>query len=100
MTDYETTDRYENNTRERRENRYRSERRERPDRADKRKPREEEDDKGTVLTCTSCGFAHFSRWEAPEGWNEDEHPIPEEHQVCDRCITDRIFKKNMARLSS
>jgi len=75
-----------------------------------------EDDAGTVLTCTECRLGFFSRWEAPEGFGSEApvgvketlsekaqrvllNAVPKKHQVCTACLSNRIFKKNMAILN-
>ncbi|MHA2066248.1 MAG: hypothetical protein ACXABY_17890 [Candidatus Thorarchaeota archaeon] len=58
----------------------------------------DDDDKGTVLTCKKCLNGFFSHWEAPEGFDPENPVVPKQHQTCENCITDRIFKKNMAIL--
>jgi len=73
----------------------RKQREQRGDRRGPRRPRREEDDKGTVMDCLACGMGFFSRWEA----STLQPTCPAKFSVCERCVTNRLFEKNMATLS-
>lgn len=63
-----------------------------------RNMREEEDDKGSVQDCYVCGLAYFSRWETDKPFSPDKLTPDPEDLECDKCMTERLFLRNMKLL--
>jgi len=95
MTDTKTTERRESNREDRQERRPRRE----GDKPFRPRPRrEDEDDKGSVQDCFICGMAYFSRWETDKPFSASKRVPDPEDLECDRCVTERIYLRNMQLL--